>query len=237
MGINKLWICLLNTKTGYTTPWHCSVAQLADGGWISAPMAEFIKDDRLELVYEAGRPSYFKEKPLQSGGLGIDEASASYLQKARSRSAIEYFSEASTPTLVSPHAASHSNSPVFSPRSNILSSVGSASETSSPPSLASSFQDVVAEDGSGIAPLSGDLEPAQVPYGRRLLPQIIDEVAVVEPERIVFSLATLSGGSLTFDRISAGIFSKAVDKTAWWLNSLVGKPDSIEPIGYIGPRK
>ncbi|QYS95457.1 Transferase family protein [Trichoderma simmonsii] len=235
VGVNKLWICLLNTKTGYTTPWHCSVAKLADGEWISAPMAEFSKDDRLELIYEGGRPSYFKEKPLQHGGLNIDETSASYLQEARPRSAIEYFSEASTPTLVSPNAASHSNSPVFSPRANKFNSGGSASETSSSPSFTSSFQDVVAEDGSNIALLSGDLEPAQVPYGRRLLPQIIDKVAVVEPERIVFSLATLSGDSLNFNHISARIFSKAVDKTAWWLNSLVGKPDSVQPVGYIGP--
>ncbi|KAL6827952.1 transferase family protein [Trichoderma camerunense] len=230
-----LWICLLNTKTGYTTPWHCSVARLADGEWISAPMAEFSKDDRLELIYEGGRPSYFKEKPLQHGGLNIDETSASYLQEARPRSAIEYFSEASTPTLVSPPAASHSNSPVSSPRAIMPSSASSASETSSPQSLSSSFQDIVAEDGSKIAPLSGDFEPAEVPYGRRLLPQIIDQVAVVEPERIVFSLATLSGDSLNFNHISARMFSKAIDKTAWWLNSLVGKPDSVQPVGYIGP--
>lgn len=200
-------------------------------------MAEFSKDDRLELIYEAGRPSYFKEKPLQHGGLNIDGTSTSYLQEARPKSAIEYFSEASTPTVVSPNAAPNNNSPGFSPRVNMPSSVGSASETSSPPSLASSFQDVVAEDGSKIAALSGDLEPAEIPYGRRLLPQIIDKVAVVEPERIVFSLATLSGNSLNFDHISARIFSKAVDKTAWWLNSLVGKPDSVQLIGYIGPRK
>lgn len=200
-------------------------------------MAEFSKDDRLELIYEAGRPSHFKEKPLQHGGLNIDGISTSYLQEARPRSAIEYFSEASMPTLVSPSAGSNNNSPVFSPRANMLSNEGSASETSSSPSFTSSFQDVVTEDRSNIALLSGDLEPTQVPYGRRLLPQIIDKVAVVEPERIVFSLTKLSGDSLNFNHISARIFSKAVDKTAWWLNSLVGKSDSVQPVGYIGPRK
>lgn len=53
---------LLNTKTGFTTPWHCSVALLADGEWISAPMGDFMKDSKLEIVYEDGRPSYFQEK-------------------------------------------------------------------------------------------------------------------------------------------------------------------------------
>lgn len=52
---------LLNTKTGYTTPWHCSVALMADGEWVSAPMGEFAKDPKMKLVYEDGRPSYFQE--------------------------------------------------------------------------------------------------------------------------------------------------------------------------------
>jgi hypothetical protein len=52
---------LLNTKTGFTTPWHCSVALMADGEWVSAPMGEFQKDPKMEIVYEDGRPSYFRE--------------------------------------------------------------------------------------------------------------------------------------------------------------------------------
>lgn len=53
---------LLNTKTGFTTPWHCSVALMADGEWVSAPMGDFKENDNLEVVYEDGRPSYFKER-------------------------------------------------------------------------------------------------------------------------------------------------------------------------------
>ena len=56
---------LLNTKTGYTTPWHCSVALMADGEWISATMGDFKKDPRLEIVHEDGRPSYFQEKTCE----------------------------------------------------------------------------------------------------------------------------------------------------------------------------
>lgn len=52
---------LLDSKTGFTTPWHCSVALLTDGNWISAPMGEFQKDPKMKLVYEDGRPSYFQE--------------------------------------------------------------------------------------------------------------------------------------------------------------------------------
>lgn len=54
---------LLNTKTGFTTPWHCTVAIMADGEWMSAPMGDFKEDPRLEIVYgENGRPSHFREK-------------------------------------------------------------------------------------------------------------------------------------------------------------------------------
>lgn len=60
---------LLNTKTGFTTPWHCSVAQMADGEWMSAPMGTFKENARLEVVCEDGRPSYFKEKEPESNGV------------------------------------------------------------------------------------------------------------------------------------------------------------------------
>ncbi|KAL8945037.1 MAG: hypothetical protein Q9216_000021 [Gyalolechia sp. 2 TL-2023] len=64
-GEHKVSISLLNTKSGFTTPWHCSVALMADGEWISATMGDFKKDPTLEIVYEDGRPSYFKKKMCQ----------------------------------------------------------------------------------------------------------------------------------------------------------------------------
>lgn len=60
-GDHKISMSLLNTKTGFTTPWHCSVALMADGEWLSAPMGDFKKDPRFEIVYENGHSSYFKE--------------------------------------------------------------------------------------------------------------------------------------------------------------------------------
>lgn len=52
---------LLNTKTGFTTPWHCSVALMLDGEWMSAPMGDFQKQSSMKVIYEDGRPSYFQE--------------------------------------------------------------------------------------------------------------------------------------------------------------------------------
>nr|POE54265.1 zeb2-regulated abc transporter 1 [Quercus suber] len=61
-GEHKISLSLLNTKSDFTTPWHCSVALMADGTWLSAPKGDFERDARFEVVNEADRPSYFQEK-------------------------------------------------------------------------------------------------------------------------------------------------------------------------------
>ncbi|KAK7931099.1 hypothetical protein PG985_001811 [Apiospora marii] len=61
VGEHKISVSLLPTATTYTTPWHCAVAFRADGAVVSAPKVEFETDPRFELVYEDGRPSYFRE--------------------------------------------------------------------------------------------------------------------------------------------------------------------------------
>ncbi|EQK99744.1 Pyoverdine biosynthesis [Ophiocordyceps sinensis CO18] len=66
-GATKLSISLLPTTTMYTTPWHCAVAIKIDGTVVTGMRSEFDADEAMELVYEHGRPSYFREKsPLFS---------------------------------------------------------------------------------------------------------------------------------------------------------------------------
>jgi hypothetical protein len=86
-------------------------------------------------------------------------------------------------------------------------------------------------------------------YGKRLIPQILDNLALAEPDRTVYSIASFSNHSAHFRSISARAFARAVDKTAWWLhNQIRGQNgtqngddnemnNSILSIGYIGPRK
>lgn len=59
-------------------------------------------------------------------------------------------------------------------------------------------------------------------YGKRLIPQILDRLASIDPDRIVYSVATFSDDSPNFRDITARAFAKAVDKTAWWLHDRVG---------------
>lgn len=79
-------------------------------------------------------------------------------------------------------------------------------------------------------------------YGKRLIPQILDDLAHAEPDRIIYSLASFSNETAHFRTITAGAFAKAVDKTAWFLHDRLKEHrdkanKGILPIGYIGPRK
>ncbi|KAI9750497.1 MAG: Transmembrane osmosensor [Chaenotheca gracillima] len=73
-------------------------------------------------------------------------------------------------------------------------------------------------------------------YGRRLIPNIVDERAQSDPERAVYSIPIsredLSRG---FEDISARVFANAVNRIAWWLESELGKGSSFQTVGYIGP--
>ena len=74
-------------------------------------------------------------------------------------------------------------------------------------------------------------------YGRRLIPHIVDDLAMSEPERIVYSFPKSQNVSQGFRDVSARELARAVDKVAWWLHNEIGKSSSLETIGYIGPRK
>lgn len=61
-GASKLSISTLPTTSTHTTPWHCAVAVRLDGTVVSGMRSNLASDDDLELVYENGRPSFFREK-------------------------------------------------------------------------------------------------------------------------------------------------------------------------------
>ena len=201
-------------------------------------MGEFRKDDRLELVYEDGRPSYFRQKASEGGAGATIETMASYLRPSKPLSTSEYLSRALSTRTASPAMASPANRPRSSPSVSVDSSTGMTFETQSHPGRALSDLELVGEDKTSDAPLPKPIRASgSIPYGKRLIPQIMDSLAATEPERTVFSLTTLSGAAPEFRHISARTFTRAVDKTAWWLHDQLGKPKLIEPVGYIGPRK
>lgn len=59
---NKISICLLPTDTSFTTPWHSSIAFRLDGSTTTGHREFFENSETWELVYENGRPSFFRER-------------------------------------------------------------------------------------------------------------------------------------------------------------------------------
>ncbi|MCJ1283549.1 hypothetical protein MMC26_002879 [Xylographa opegraphella] len=72
-------------------------------------------------------------------------------------------------------------------------------------------------------------------YGKRLIPQIMDNLASTEPDRIIYSIAISSDIACGFRHVSARAFVNAVDKTAWRLHNQIGESSVIQTVGYIGP--
>jgi acyl-coenzyme A synthetase/AMP-(fatty) acid ligase len=72
-------------------------------------------------------------------------------------------------------------------------------------------------------------------YGNRLLPHVVEEEAVRDPARIVGILAK-STSPLSLAQITISQLSRAIDFTAWWLDSRLGpsKPNAFEAIAYVG---
>ena len=99
-GEHKISMSLLNTKTGYTTPWHCCIALMMDGEWISAPMGEFQKNPKMKLMYESGRPSYFQEMAYD-----VNVASPQILETAASSTDMLEISNAQPDSVMSSHAS------------------------------------------------------------------------------------------------------------------------------------
>lgn len=200
-------------------------------------MGEFNQDSRLELVYVDGARSHYREKISDGGHNPITESTASYLRSPKSIKATAYvssaFNNASTPP------SSSSDCSVSSSEGKYTDSRLTTPDILVAPDLSPS------QPGLGIHIQSkyGVTESNQetttevsTEYGRRLIPQIMDDLAASKPETTVFSLTVLSDGLLKVNPISACQFTRAVDKTAWWLRDQVGTPESVQPMAYIGPR-
>jgi hypothetical protein len=82
----------------------------------------------------------------------------------------------------------------------------------------------------------GSISPPE-DYGRRLLPQAIDQAAITRPERVAYSFPRYNDPALGFHDITNRRYANGIDRTAWWMQESFGRPDvgSFPTIGYIGP--
>ncbi|TVY44182.1 Non-canonical non-ribosomal peptide synthetase [Lachnellula subtilissima] len=74
-------------------------------------------------------------------------------------------------------------------------------------------------------------------YGRRLLPVVVESAARKNPDRVAYSFPITDDPSEGFHDITNSRYSNGVNRTAWWIEKMFGKPEanSFPTIGYIGP--
>ena len=77
--------------------------------------------------------------------------------------------------------------------------------------------------------------PERPDYGRRLLPNIVDDLASTHPDLIVYSIPLTKNPADGFKDISSKTFANAVNRAAFWLVGALGKSESFETLGYQGP--
>lgn len=80
----------------------------------------------------------------------------------------------------------------------------------------------------------GDTVHASPRYGKRLIPQIVDELARSEPTRIYASFPLSTNVSDGFRDITFKELAQAADAAAWWLEKMIGRSDASETLAYIG---
>ena len=80
-------------------------------------------------------------------------------------------------------------------------------------------------------PVNGQIKS---PYGSRLLPQVVDELARSNPNRVYATLSLSSDLTQGFCNVTMLQVSQAVNRCAYWLEHTVGRSTVFETLSYIG---
>ena len=81
------------------------------------------------------------------------------------------------------------------------------------------------------APANGHNEPL---YGSRLLPQVVDELARSDPDRVYATLPLSSDLTQGFRDVTMLQVSQAVNKCAFWLEETIGRSTEFETLSFMG---
>lgn len=71
--------------------------------------------------------------------------------------------------------------------------------------------------------------------GRRLLPALIDEIAVNDPARVVFSYPLTPSLEDGFRDVTFKEFANAINRCSWLLKEKLGHCDTFKTLTYMGP--
>ncbi|KAM0425254.1 hypothetical protein ACHAPT_009571 [Fusarium lateritium] len=77
---------------------------------------------------------------------------------------------------------------------------------------------------------------SQTEHGRRLLPSLVDEIAISDPERVFYSVTKTNNPADGFQDINAKAFARAVSRCAWHIEKHLGRGQNFPTLSYIGPQ-
>lgn len=72
------------------------------------------------------------------------------------------------------------------------------------------------------------------PYGQRLVPQVLDELASTDPQRVYAAIPKTAEVKDGYQDITVADLALAVNFTAKWIEDKFGKSADFETITYIG---
>lgn len=75
----------------------------------------------------------------------------------------------------------------------------------------------------------------RVEYGRRLIPQLIDERAEKDWKQPFTSFSRSANPIDGFEDISYRQFANAINRCAWWMQGVLGESHEHNTIAYTGP--
>ncbi|KAL8666376.1 MAG: hypothetical protein Q9168_007491 [Polycauliona sp. 1 TL-2023] len=82
--------------------------------------------------------------------------------------------------------------------------------------------------------MSSRQEQSQPAYGSRLLPNVLDDLAVNHPERIYTAFPKTTNPKEGFRYVTMAQTALAVNHMAWWLHETIGTSSSFETVAYLG---
>ncbi|KAF5870613.1 putative amp-binding enzyme protein [Botrytis fragariae] len=72
--------------------------------------------------------------------------------------------------------------------------------------------------------------------GRRLLPHVIDGLALSDPTRVFVSIPLSNNLQDGFQDITYKDFARSIDKCSWWMEENLGRSETFETLNYVGPQ-
>jgi thioester reductase-like protein/acyl-CoA synthetase (AMP-forming)/AMP-acid ligase II len=76
----------------------------------------------------------------------------------------------------------------------------------------------------------------EIPYGKRVLPSLIDQIAKEDPNRLYISYPTGQDFSAPVRDVTFADFARAIDRAAGWIEEKLGKGENFQTIAWIGPQ-